>query len=141
MTDNDKSSLEATPEQIRYAGILNKGMLIGLLILFITFAIYVFGIVDPYIPLDKISNYWSLDVATYLEKGNIPHGWGWVAMLGYADFLNFFGVAILAGITILCYASIVPVLLNSGDKIYAILAALEVIVLAGAASGILSVGH
>lgn len=142
MTEEDKNmSLEATPEQVIYANLLNKGMLVGLLILFITFAIYVFGIMDPYIPLDRISEYWSMNVYSYLEEGNIPHGWGWVAMMGYADFLNFLGVAILAGITILCYAAIIPTLLRSGDKVYALLAALEVIVLAGAASGLIAVGH
>ena len=141
MTEENSASIEATPEQVLYAGLLNKGMLVGLVILFITFAIYVFGIMDPYIPLDKISEYWSLNVHSYLERGNIPNGWGWAAMLGYADFLNFVGVAILAGITILCYAAIVPTLLRSGDKLYALLATLEVIVLAGAASGLIAVGH
>lgn len=141
MTENNNASLEAAPEQVLYARLLNKGMLVGLLILFITFAIYVFGIMEPYTPLDKVSEAWSMNVHSYLEHKNIPNGWGWVAMMGYADFLNFLGIAILAGITILCYAAIVPTLLKSGDKVYALLAALEVIVLAGAASGFIAVGH
>lgn len=141
MTEEQNASLEATPEQVLYASLLNKGMLIGLVVLFVTFAIYVFGIIDPYIPLDKISEFWGLKVGTYLETANIPAGWGWVAMLGFSDFLNFIGIAILAGITILCYAAIIPTLLRSGDKVYALLAALEVIVLAGAASGLIAVGH
>ena len=36
-----------SPEQLLYANILNKGMLAGLIILLITFALYVFGIVSP----------------------------------------------------------------------------------------------
>ncbi len=141
MTENNNASIEATPEQVLYAKILNKGMLVGLVILFVTFAIYVFGIMDPYIPLEKVSEVWGTNVHTYLETNNIPSGWGWASMLGYADFLNFVGIAILAGITIFCYAAIVPTLLKSGDKVYALLAALEVIVLAGAASGFIAVGH
>ncbi|MBU2646959.1 DUF1634 domain-containing protein [bacterium] len=141
MTESKNVSLAATPEQVLYAKFLNKGMLVGLLILFITFAIYVFGLIDPYIAVGKISEYWALDVTTYLERANIPDGWGWVAMVNYADFLNFVGIAILAGITILCYAAIIPTLLKNNDKLYALLATLEVIVLAGAASGLLSVGH
>ncbi len=49
-----------SPEQVLYADILNKGMLAGLVVLLITFALYVFGIVSPYVPLDKLSNYWGM---------------------------------------------------------------------------------
>jgi hypothetical protein len=62
-------------------------------------------------------------------------------MVRYGDFLNFIGIAILAGVTLLCYVSILPLLLRKGDYIYAVLALLEVIVLLGAASGIISAGH
>ena len=133
--------LEATPEQLLYARILEIGMYIGLLILFITFGIYTFGILDPYIPLDKISNYWSMNVHDYLKHAEIKAGWAWLGMIKYGDFINFIGVAILAGVTIFCYASIVPTLLKNNDKVYAILAVLEVIILSAAASGILAVGH
>jgi hypothetical protein len=133
--------LEATSEQLLYARILEIGMYIGLLILFITFGLYTFGILDPYIPLDKISNYWSMNVHDYLKHAEIKAGWAWLGMIKYGDFINFIGVAILAGVTIICYASIVPTLLKNNDKVYAILAVLEVIILSAAASGILAVGH
>jgi hypothetical protein len=133
--------LEATPEQLLYARILEIGMYIGLLILFITFGLYTFGILDPYIPLDKISNYWSMNVHDYLKHAEIKAGWAWLGMIKYGDFINFIGVAILAGVTFICYASIVPTLLKNNDKVYAILAVLEVIILSAAASGILAVGH
>ena len=133
--------LEATPEQLLYARILEIGMYIGLLILFITFGLYTFGILDPYIPLDKISNYWSMNVHDYLKHAEIKAGWAWIGMIKYGDFINFIGVAILAGVTIICYASIVPTLLKNNDKVFAILAVLEVIILSAAASGILAVGH
>jgi len=75
--------LEATPEQLLYARILEIGMYIGLLILFITFGLYTFGILDPYIPLDKISNYWSMNVHDYLEHAGIKAGWAWLGMIKY----------------------------------------------------------
>lgn len=141
MDEKSTASLEATPEQLLYARILEKGMYLGLLILFITYALYVFGIMDPYIPLDKISDYWSMNVHDYLEHAEIKNGWAWLGMLKYGDFINFIGVALLAGVTIICYAAIVPTLLKSKDTVYAIIAILEVIILSAAASGILSVGH
>lgn len=141
MQEKTNDLLKATPEQILYAKILEKGMYIGLLILFITYALYVFGIMDPYIPLDKISNYWSMNVHDYLEHTQIKAGWAWLGMLKYGDFINFIGIAILAGVTIICYAAIVPTLLKNKDTVYAILAVIEVIILSAAASGILAVGH
>ena len=141
MDEKSTASLEATPEQILYAKILEKGMYLGLLILFITYALYVFGIMDPYIPLDKISDYWSMNVHDYLEHAEIKNGWAWLGMLKYGDFINFIGVALLAGVTVICYAAIVPTLLKSKDTVYAVLAVIEVVILSAAASGILAVGH
>ena len=140
MEDKSYASIEATPEQLLYAKILEWGMYFGLLILLITFGLYAFGVMDPYIPLDKISKYWSMNVNDYLHHANIKAGWAWVGMIKYGDFVNFIGIAILAGVTILCYAAIVPTLLKNKDTVYAIIAILEVIVLTVAASGILGAG-
>ena len=141
MDEKQPAMLEASPEQLLYARILEIGMYIGLLVLFVTFGLYAFGIVDPYIPLDKISDYWSMNVNDYLKHAEIKAGWAWLGMLKYGDFINFIGVAMLAGVTIFCYAAIVPTLLKNNDKVYAVLAVLEVIILSAAASGILAVGH
>jgi len=140
MSENN-TSLEATPEQVLYANLLNKGMLVGLALLFITFFIYASGIMSPYIPVEELSSYWSMSVSEYLEKGNIPTGWGWTGMLQYGDFLNFIGIVVLAGITMLCYLAIIPTLLKNNDKVYALLALAEVAILGLAASGILTAGH
>jgi hypothetical protein len=124
-------------------------MYIGLVILFITFGLYVSRAVAPAVPLEQVSNYWSHGVHEYLEAVNDdflqmehpPTGWAWVTMLGKGDFLNFVGIAILAGITILCYLAIVPTLLRKKDNAYLVMSILEVLVLVLAASGILAVGH
>ena len=141
MDEKTEHSLTASPEQLLYARILEKGMIIGLLTLLATFAIYAFGIMEPRIPLDKISQYWTLNVHEYLEHANIENGWAWVGLLKYGDFINFIGVAILAGVTILSYLAIVPTLIKNKDYVYAVLALLEVIILSLAASNIITVGH
>ena len=141
MEEKTNALLKATPEQVLYAKILEKGMYLGLLVLFITYVLYVFGVFHPYIPLNKISSYWSMNVHEYLEHTGIKAGWAWLGMLNYGDFLNYIGVVILAGVTILCYAAIIPTLLKNKDIIYAVIAVLEVIILGAAASGILAVGH
>jgi hypothetical protein len=132
--------LRANPEQVLYASILEKGMYLGLLILFVTFTIYALGILKPYIPRAEIENYWTTNVHDYLQNANIQTGWQWLGMLNYGDFLNFIGIALLAGITIICFLSIIPTLLKNNDKLYAFFAFLQAAILTFAASGILAVG-
>ena len=140
MSEKTQMQLDASPEQLVYAGILEKGMLIGLVILLITFALYVFGIMDPFIHPGDLSKYWAMSVDEYLHETNIHAGWAWLGMVKYGDFLNFIGIAILAGVTVICYLAIVPTLLKKNDKVYAVLALLEAVILAVAASGILGSG-
>ncbi|MDI6729521.1 MAG: hypothetical protein QMD44_11440 [Thermodesulfovibrionales bacterium] len=134
------NEIKATQEQIAYAKLLDIGMKVGLLALVITFIIYLTGILTPHIPVGDVSKYWRLSVHKYLEVTNIPHGWGWLGMIGKGDFLNFVGIAFLAGITILCYIRIIPILFKKKDTVYGVLAILEVLVLVLAASGILKSG-
>ena len=61
-------------------------------------------------------------------------------MLGKGDFLNFVGIAFLAGITIPCYMRIAPILFRKKDTVYGIIAIIEVLVLSIAASGIMKAG-
>jgi hypothetical protein len=144
-----KMSSEATDEQLLYATILEKGMLIGLAFMFITFALYVFGIMEAAIPLRDVPGLWGQPVHEYLEAINhnylhwtqLPTGWKWMHLLGKGDFLNFAPVAMLSGVTIICYLAIVPGLFKRGDKAYAVMALAEAIILGLAASGLLSVGH
>jgi hypothetical protein len=140
---------ENQTEQLLYARVLEIGMYIGLVILFVTFALYLSGLMPPAVPVEQVSAYWHQGVHEYLEAVNhdylhmehAPTGWAWVNMLGKGDFINFVGIAILAGITILCYLAIVPTLLRKKDMAYLTMALVEVLVLALAASGILAVGH
>ncbi len=146
---SEATTQEEQSEQLVYAKVLEIGMYIGLVILFITFALYVSRAVAPAVPLEQVSNYWTHGVHEYLEVVNDdflhlehpPTGWAWVGMLNKGDFLNFVGIAILAGVSIICYLAIVPTLLRKKDYAYLTMAILEVLVLTLAASGILAVGH
>jgi hypothetical protein len=147
--DSEANTQKTQSEQLLYARVLEIGMYIGLMILFITFGLYASGIVAPAVPLDQVSSYWNQGVHEYLEAVNRDHlhmehpptGWAWVTMLNKGDFLNFVGIAILGGITIICYLVIAPALLRKKDFAYLAMALLEVLVLSLAASGVLVVGH
>lgn len=141
MEEKPQASPEPTAEQVFYARVLEIGMYAGLACLLLTFVLYVSGIVKPYVPVEELSTHWEKSVHDYLHDAKIEPGWGWLAMLRYGDFLNFIGITTLAGVTVLCYLAIVPMLVRKRDYVYAVLALLEVIVLLGAASGIISSGH
>lgn len=134
------NKLKATEEQIAYAKLLDMGMKLGLLSLVVTFIIYLTGILAPYVPVNDLPKYWSMPVKTYLQETGIHTGWSWLYMLGKGDFLNFTGIAFLAGVTIVCYIRIIPILFRKKDTVYGVLAIVEVLVLAFAASGILKSG-
>lgn len=139
---------EATPEQLLYANILEKGMYFGLVLMFVTFALYVFGIMSPVVPLDQIAGYWNLPVdkylaainTNYIHMNHAPTGWAWLNFLGKGDFLNFLPIAILSGVTIVCYLVIVPGLFARGDKALGFIALATAAVLILAASGIVGGG-
>ena len=145
----NNNTIKPTEEQLLYADILGKGMYLGLAMLFATFGLYAFGIMAPAIPLSEVQNYWHLPVGEYLATINANHlhldhtptGWGWMNLVGKGDFLNFTGVAVLSGVTIICYLAIIPGLFRRGDKAYGIISIAEVLILTLAASGLLAVGH
>jgi hypothetical protein len=132
--------LQATEEQLAYAKLLDTGMKLGLLMLVISFAIYVLGIFTPHVPVSDLPKYWSMPVKEYLKATDIHTGWTWIHMLGKGDFLNFIGIAFLSSVTIFCYIRIIPILFKKKDTIYGVLAIIEVLVLVLAASGILKGG-
>ena len=131
---------QATEEQLLYANILNKGMLVGLLALIVTFIIYGAGILEPKIPLEQVQNYWVMPVSDYLQLSGIHAGWAWLGNLGYGDMLNFLPIAFLSLLTIVCYLAILPGLMRKKDTAYVVLVIIEVVVLVVAASGLLGSG-
>jgi hypothetical protein len=135
------AALEPTPEQLRYAGILEKGSLLGLICLFVSFSLYLLGVLEPYIPVEKVCTLWKLDVQQFRSEAKIEAGWSWLSLLGRGDYSNFVGITVLAGVTILCYFATLPVMFRRKDNLYIVLALLQVAVLVFAASGVVALGH
>ena len=131
---------KASEEQLAYAGVLNIGMWLGLALLVITFFVYISGVLPSFVPISELPKYWGMRVHDFNHALNAPTGWGWTAYVGKGDYLNFIGIAILSGLTILCYLVILPIFAKKKDTPYTIIAIIEVIVLSLAASGIMKVG-
>lgn len=135
-----KESVHASPEQNAYADILFYGCWVGLAVMLVTYCLYVFGVITPHVPLDRMTEVWSQPVAHYLKEARVPTGWGWTSLLGRGDFLNFIGIVLLAGLSIICYLRTIPALFRKGDKAMGAIAVIEVLVLLLAASGIVGGG-
>ena len=141
MSDQEMNDLaRPSKEQVIYANILVMGVWAGLAILFVTYFIYLSGVMPSHVDMDLIPKLWGLGVNEYLEKTNSPHGWGWVHLLSTGDFLNYIGFAFLAFMTVLCYLVLVKGYIRKKDWIYATIAILEILVLSVAASGLLGSG-
>jgi len=131
---------KASEEQMAYAKVLNTLMFLGLAIIVVTFIIYMSGILTSFVPPQEIPNYWGMASKDFIHSLNAPTGWGWLALVGKGDYLNFVGIALLAGLSIICYLVILPILMRKKDIPYVVIAIIEVAVLSLAASGILKSG-
>lgn len=128
-------------EQLKYAQWLDWGTRIGFVTLIATFCAYAAGWAEPHVSFRDLPRYWSLPIGQYLAATGGPVGWGWLGLAGHGDYMNFVGVAFLASVTMACYVRILPALAARGDWAFAAIAALELVVLAAAASGLVSGGH
>lgn len=116
-------------EQRIYARWLDIGTRIGVVLLVASFAIYVFGWLDPHVSHADLARLWNLPVDHYVAATGAPTGWAWLLHLHQGDYLNFLGVAVFTTITIVCYARIIPAL----PRLQAALAAIQIAVLLAAA--------
>lgn len=139
MTDQNASTAPMK-EQMVYAKILQLGAWLGIFLLFITYSLYVLGVLAPHVPLEQVPQHWGENVHEFMQATGAPNGWGWADLLDTGDYLNYVGLALLALLTIVCYLILIPGYLKRKDLTYAIIAILEVLVLAVAASGILGSG-
>jgi hypothetical protein len=128
-------------DQALYARLLALGTHAGLAVLVVLFGIYMLGIVEPHVPHDRLPELWRLPASRFLEQTGIAGGWGWTALIGRADILTLVGIVMLAACSVPCLVAIMPFYWASGQRILFAICALEVVVIATAASGLISGGH
>ena len=140
MTSTEPSHTQP-PEQERYARLLDWGTRAGFVLLVASFAAYVSGLLPGFVPVGRLPELWSLPVAQFQARTQMPGGWGWLALLGHGDVLGLLGIALLAGVSIPCLLAVVPLYAVRGDRAFVLICLLEVAVVALAASGLLRGGH
>jgi hypothetical protein len=138
----DASSEDRVAAQQKAFGTwLEAGARLGLGLLVVTFAGYVFDLWEPHVPIEHLSNLWSLPVDEYRKLTGAPDGWGWLALLGRGDYQTYLGIAVLASASIVSFLRIAPALAARGERLAAAIALAQIVVLLLAASGVVAGGH
>lgn len=143
MRDHDpiRNVREAGAEQRTYAHLLSLGSTGGLALLVIAFLLYVSGTLPPLIDVADLPRVWTLSAREIAEQEGHPAGWQWLALLHHGDIFNLLGIAVLAGCSILPLAAVAALYWRGRERAYAIMAAVQVLVLVLAASGLVASGH
>ncbi len=128
-------------EQLAYARWLDWGTRIALAALIVTFIVYAAELVGPHVPFERLAQLWSLPVDQYRAAAAAPAGWGWLALARHGDYLNYVGIVLLGLVTIVCYARALPAFLRRGERALALVVAVEILILAAAATGIVGAPH
>ena len=131
----------ASPEQLRYACVLDWGMKLSLAVLAAGFLAYVSGILPAQLPLVNLPQLWVLSAADYLRETGTTGGWAWIGTLGSGDGLSLAGIALLAGVSVPCLLVLLPTFAGHRDWAYFLIALLLIGVLVLAASGLPTLGH
>jgi len=140
MNEHVSKSLKPMSEQITYANLLFIGAWTGIVLMLITYFLYVAGIISPHVDIALIIQNWDKGVDEYLKITHTPPGWGWLTLLTKGDFLNFIGLTLIAVLTIICYLFLVVGYKKRNDWVYFFICLTEIVVLTLAASGILGTG-
>lgn len=136
---NVQSSVDVTPEQDRYASILLICSWAGIVVMVVTFMLYMAGLFNPTVKASEIPLYWGLSVHKYALATHAPSGWNWLTMINHADYLNLIGLAFLGSVSVIGYISLFIAYLRNKDLPYIFMVGLEIVVIVSAASGIFKV--
>ena len=130
---NDRNRY-ASPEELRYARVLGIGARVGLVLLIVSFVLYVSGVVPPLVPLADLPKYWSLPAREFVASTHQLTGWAWLRQIGKGDIATLAPIAFLAGVSVLCSLAVLPQFVRRGEVVHAAILVLQIVVLVLAAS-------
>lgn len=124
-------------EQRRYATLLWWSGWGAFAVLVAAYALYAGGLLPAAVPLAELPALWGQSAREFAAASGQPAGWGWIRQLGHGDALNIGAVALLATCSVVPLAGVTWVYLRRGDRLFALLAAVQVAVLLLAAAGLI----
>ncbi len=136
----NKENFDNLPQQAAYASLLQVLVNTSLVMIIISFIIYLAGILDPLIAISDLPQYWSLPLHEFIAETNSPTGWNWTSYLSKGDYLNFLGIAFMGATSGICYLVMVFSFFKEKNNIALTVAIIELFLILLAASNILAVG-
>ncbi len=127
--------------QARYARWLARGARVGMALMLAGFVMHATGIVPGHVSPHRLVSLWTMPLGEYLTATGGVRGWASWRLLHRADVLSLAGIAVLAGCSMLALAAVIPAYLRGRYPAMAWICALQIGVLAIAASGLFAVGH
>jgi hypothetical protein len=124
--------------QERYAKWLAWGTRVGLALLVASFALYLFGVAAPHVPIERLPELWRMPASELMAQTQLHPGWGWAALLPRGDMLVLAAMAILSTCSALCIAAVIPIFKARGERAFVAICVLTIVVLLVAASGLLA---
>ena len=131
---------EELAAQVRYGHWLAWGTRVGLGLLVVGFVASVSGILAPQVPIERLPQLWGRPAGEFLAATGAHPGWGWAAFLHRSDMLVLAAIALLSSWSIACLAAVLPIFAARRERVFVSICALEIAVLALAASGVLAGG-
>jgi hypothetical protein len=114
------------------------GRAVGVLLV-IAFAIYVSGVLPPYVAIERLPSLWSLPADRFIAQAGIPPGWrGWLLLARYSDMLVLCVLGVLISLTTLCLVVAVGVFRRHRERALVWICILQMAVVALTASGLVT---
>lgn len=130
--------MELEEAQRLFARWLDAGTKIALGLLTIGFVLYMTGLLPAHLAPAELARLWGLPLRDYLAATGAPTRWQWLPFAFIrGDYFNYLGIVVLVSIVALAYLRMLTPLARHA-RAFAVIAALEIVVLLAAASGLLN---
>ncbi len=126
--------------QLAYAKIIYRLANIGIVIMTISYVLYMTGYPKPFLPIGKLVQLWETRSVEFIEITQMPVGFDLIHHLAQSDIISLMSIIFVSSITIIGYVRILPYFLKENDLPYTLITILQILVFILAAGGILSFG-
>ncbi|ACD89145.1 conserved hypothetical protein [Chlorobium limicola DSM 245] len=138
MNGKKREKAEIDKVQLVYASVLDVVSHIGMALIAAGFLIYVLKLLPLTVSIEDVAAHWQMRAADMNRILTVPSGWSWVQDPLHGDVLSYFSIVFLSMAAMICLVSVIPVFLGEKNRTYALIALLQVMVLAAAVVGIAS---
>jgi len=124
-----------------FARVEDTGSKLALAVLSVVFALYVFGVLAPIVPLQDFPSLIGGGAGAFTRDNGVPTGWGFLTQLDKSDMLSLAAMMLMVGVVFVAYIMLIPGLLRRKDYLYLIMVVLQLGVFVLAGGGWLGGGH